>query len=356
MPSKICSIRNRRDYDIGILHRRSRLHCCVLDMVTLIRAFPPTREQVLLDSAIRILTEPREAPNGIPSEYILTRPSEDGTIDLELDNRVSSTTKEPIMARTKSKPVVESSENAFGDPIPGSTVVHEDGSTETFNPVPVREKTKQELNAEAAQAKILAKAEKTAERERALQAKKDEAERLKAGRLERIKANKEARDAKLAELGEGRTYLGSMLMLSERSKNGAYVKSGTGQLRCGDALALALDMVPPDNVIALGLLALELPENPYLHLNIGQRSMNLRNRMRGAIKKGTLTIETINALIKEHKFDTYTGVAEEKAAAAEKAKAEKAAKAAEKAAAKAAENVEVPADREPLAVESTEAA
>lgn len=113
-------------------------------------------------------------------------------------------------------------------------------------------------------------------------------------RAEAIAANKAARDAKAAELtAAGRTYVGSMTQLADRVKAGAYVKSMTGQLRSSDELAIALDAVPAVNVVILGMKALKLDVNPYTALNIGQQSMNLRNRMRGAIKKGTLTLQEV---------------------------------------------------------------
>lgn len=226
-----------------------------------------------------------------------------------------------------------------GTPEANTKVEHEDGTTEIMNPTPT---TAQDKAAEAAKAKIEAKAAKA----KIAADKKAEADAKRAERNEQIRANKEARAARLEEVAAGgeRTYLGSMLALADRVKNGAYVKGATGQLRSADELALALDEVPVDNVIQLAKIVLELEENPYTKLNTGQQSMNLRNRMRGALKKGTLTITKIKEVIEAEGFDTYKGHAEKVAAEKEakaKAKAEKEAikaKAdADKAAAKAKE-------------------
>lgn len=216
---------------------------------------------------------------------------------------------------------VPATEVDSGTPVANTKVEHEDGTTEIMNPTPT---TAQDKAAEAAKAKIEAKAAKA----KIAADKKAEAEAKRAERNEQIRANKEARAARLEEVAASgeRTYLGSMLALADRVKNGAYVKGATGQLRSADELALALDEVPVDNVIQLAKIVLELEENPYTKLNTGQQSMNLRNRMRGAIKKGTLTIAKIKEVIEAEGFDTYKGHAEKVAAEKEakaKAKAEK---------------------------------
>ncbi len=236
------------------------------------------------------------------------------------------------------------------------------GYTETINPVATPEPTKQDLAAAKAKAKIAEKEAKAAAKLKAdevkavaLAAKKEAAELAKAekaaARLEAIQskntrtkeereAAKAARAERLAALDPDGTkkYHGSMLALADRVKQGAYVKGATGQLRSTNELAEVLDAVPVDNVIQLAKIVLELPENPYVNLNSGQQSMNLRNRMRGAIAKGTLTLDAIRNCIEENGFATATdwaALAEAKRAArAEKAaivKAEKEAKAAAKA-------------------------
>lgn len=228
------------------------------------------------------------------------------------------------------------------------------GYTETINPLPKHEPTKQELKAAAALEKIaakaakkeaaeLAKAEKAAARLEAVQAKnhstKEEREAAKLERAERLAA--------LDPEGK-RKYHGSMLALADRVKQGVYVKGATGQLRSTNELANLLDAVPVTNVIQLAKIVLELPENPYTNLNSGQQSMNLRNRMRGAIKKGTLTLDTIRECIEENGFATATDWAAE-------AEAKRAARAASAAAAKAAKEAKAAAKAEAVEAEAVEA-
>lgn len=207
-----------------------------------------------------------------------------------------------------------------------------EGYTHTVNPAPEAVKTKQEIAAEKAQAKVVAKAAKAA-------ASSHLSEEAKAAKA----AAHAERQARIAALAEGRKYSGEMLSLADRVKQGAYVKSTTGQLRSTDALAEALDAVPVMNVIALAKEVLGLDENPYSRLNTGQQSMNLRNKMRGAISKGTLTIETIKEVIDREGYATAAQWAAEKVAKkAEReakmaaAKAEREAKSAAAAAVKAA--------------------
>lgn len=80
-------------------------------------------------------------------------------------------------------------------------------------------------------------------------------------------------------------YNGPMLNLRKRKDSGAYTKMANGQLACGDRVAQALGNLTPAQVIRSCLLAMALPSNPYDHLNIGQQSMNLRNKLRGCLKR-----------------------------------------------------------------------
>jgi colicin import membrane protein len=193
----------------------------------------------------------------------------------------------------------------------------------------------------AAEQAAVEKAKKKAEHEAAAKVSAEERATAAKARAEAAAAKKAERDARAEELkAAGRNYVGSMLSLAERVKAGAYVKSMTGQLRCNDELAMALDAVPVANVVALGLAALGLTENKYAHLNIGQQSMNLRNRMRGAIKKGDLTIDKVIEI------RDANGYATAEAAAAEKARI-KAEKEAKKAAdVKAKEEAKIKAEKE----------
>lgn len=217
---------------------------------------------------------------------------------------------------------------------------HEDGSTEILNPVEVPGPTPAEIRAAAKAEKEAAKAAKAAERA----AKKLERESARAAKVlvtaEQRAAAKAEREARLAELGQGKKYTGSMLALADRVRQGAYVKSITGQLRSVNELADILDPVPVDNVIRLAKIVLNLETNPYGHLNIGQQSMNLRNKMRGAIKNGVLTYDRIRYVIEENGFATGNEIMEAKA----RAKAEREARAAATKAAKSAKAATETAD------------
>ena len=86
----------------------------------------------------------------------------------------------------------------------------------------------------------------------------------------------------------------SMLVLREARKH--YVRApGTGHLVNGDNLALALAelTVPQVAIVLQQVLAIE--SNPYAHLNAGQQSMNLRNKLRGLVRRGEVTLEQIAA-------------------------------------------------------------
>jgi hypothetical protein len=159
-------------------------------------------------------------------------------------------------------------------------------------------KTKQELAEEATKAKMAAKAEKIAAAEKtkaekeekakiAAAEKKAQSEKTAAERAEAKRIKDEQKQAEAAEklAGDGRNYTGSMLALAARVKAGAYVKGSHGQLRSNDDLAVALDSVPPANVVKLAMEVLGETENKYASLNVGQQSMNYRNRLRGALKK-----------------------------------------------------------------------
>jgi hypothetical protein len=186
--------------------------------------------------------------------------------------------------------------------------------------------------AAADKVKADAKAKKDADKaEAAAKAKADK----EAKAAERA-AKKAEREAALAKATEGRNYTGSMSALAARVAQGAYVKSANGQLRSTDELATALDGVSATDVVRMGLDLLKLEENPYAALNIGQQSMNLRNRMRGAIKKQVLAIADITAYIERNsvhvvKAEDVAKARAEKAERIAKAKAEKEAKAAAKA-------------------------
>lgn len=197
--------------------------------------------------------------------------------------------------------------------------------------------TVQQLATQAALDKIAMKAAKAEAAAFAKSQREAEAKIRAEARAAKTAENAEARALRQKELAEsGRTYVGSMVSLADRVREGHYVKGLNGQLRTSDELALALDAVPPANVIKLALEALELEANPYVHLNQGQQSMNLRNKMRGAIKAGTLTVDAVKQIRDANGYATAEADAIAKKEAQVKAKAEREAKAQEIAAAKAA--------------------
>jgi len=105
-------------------------------------------------------------------------------------------------------------------------------------------------------------------------------------------------DADDADLDMSRlNYVGPMLALRRASHAGRYRKAVNGQPCCMDAVALALGGLTPDRVIFACIDALCLPSNPYFHLNIGQQSMNLRNKVRGAMNRGEIGISAILASV-----------------------------------------------------------
>jgi hypothetical protein len=178
-----------------------------------------------------------------------------------------------------------------------------------FNQTPVKESlmsaqdaekmttTAEERKAQAAVAKAerdavkaanaTAKAELAAEKLAAKEAKATAKAEATAAKAQARADAKAAREARLAELGPQ----SKMSALRDAKKN--YVKSATGLLRSNDELAQALDTVTATNVIPMALVLLKLEENPYARLNVGQQSMNLRNRLRGALKKGLVTIAQV---------------------------------------------------------------
>ena len=93
-------------------------------------------------------------------------------------------------------------------------------------------------------------------------------------------------------------YDGSMLALVSARKS--YVKAGNGILCNGDQLAVICGAHSRDETVkALGTLlfskGLTAAVNPYLSLNPGQQSMNLRNKARHALKAGTITLADVQA-------------------------------------------------------------
>jgi hypothetical protein len=90
-------------------------------------------------------------------------------------------------------------------------------------------------------------------------------------------------------------YAGPMLALRAAAKS--YTRPANGNPCCGDGLAEACGAYTREVVVKGLIAALNLPGNPYLHLNPGQQSMNLRNKTRQALKAGTVTLEQIESAL-----------------------------------------------------------
>jgi len=170
-------------------------------------------------------------------------------------------------------------------PVKESLMSAQDAAKKAASPeeVAAAKAEREAAKAAKAAAKEEAKQAKAAERQ-ANKAAKEEAKLAKAAEREAAKAEREAR---LAELGP------QAKMAALRDAKNRYVKSATGQLRSTDEIAEAFDRVTPAGVIRIALDVLGLEQNPYAHLNVGQQSMNLRNKLRGALRKGLVTVEQI---------------------------------------------------------------
>ena len=224
----------------------------------------------------------------------------------------------------------EAAENTGGTPAKGKVEHNPSIPSDKELIAKTNAANKEKADAEKAE-KAKAKAEK--------QAVKDAEKAEKAAARATAKTERETRIAALA--ADGKNYTGSMLALADRVKQGVYVKGSNGQLRSNDELAIALDGISATDVVRIGLDLLKIEDNPYTKLNIGQQSMNLRNRMRGAIKKETLTIAAVTEYVTRNKIvvvsaDDVAKARADKAERVAKAKADKEAKAAAAATAKAA--------------------
>lgn len=98
-------------------------------------------------------------------------------------------------------------------------------------------------------------------------------------------------------------YVGPMLALRSAAKT--YVKGANGNPHCNDPVAALLAGVSREaTVLALGSLlfvkGVTTSVNPYSKLNPGQQSMNLRNKLRGAMKNGFVTLEDIKQALVTH--------------------------------------------------------
>lgn len=92
-----------------------------------------------------------------------------------------------------------------------------------------------------------------------------------------------------------RRYTGRMLALVAARKS--YVRGKNGNQHTGDFIGTCFEVLPREQVVETCVEILSLPGNPYPRLNPGQQSMNLRNRVRGALQRGEITVEQIKAAI-----------------------------------------------------------
>ena len=244
----------------------------------------PEREQVLLDSARAILTTTSNEFKVAPWRTLMKNGAA-----LAKSKEVKAAAKR-IKARNPEDQAGDTfaalaqSQLGGGVDRSGSDVVESGSGDSSSNPsqgttmeADTPTKTKQELDAEKAQAKIAEKERKQREKD-AEKARKAEERKAAA---EKKAAEKAAREA---ETGT-KESTESMRALATRVKDGTYVKGKNGQLRASDHLALALESVAVEKMVAFLIKVLGLGSNPYEHLNYGQQSMNLRNRLRGVIRK-----------------------------------------------------------------------
>jgi len=91
-------------------------------------------------------------------------------------------------------------------------------------------------------------------------------------------------------------YSGPMLAL--RAARRAYAKAKNGIQCNGDKLATLCGRYKREDTVSALILAMALPGNPYLHLNPGQQSMNLRNKARHQVSNGMLSLAQIEAAYK----------------------------------------------------------
>ncbi len=228
--------------------------------------------------------------------------------------------KDPFGLLAKSRPV-EPTNGTGVEPEP-VVQLNLDGPLGAVSKTLMKEKTMtdktetvQDQKAREAQAKIKAKADKMEAAKKAKEeavataakkkadaeaARKEKADKLAADKAakaaEREKQKAERKDTPVADDGS------SMLALRDKVNLGIYTKGKNGQLRASDPLALALETVQVGDMVPLLLKTMGIKENPYTHLNQGQQSMNLRNRLRGLIRKeakieGTETVISLERLI-----------------------------------------------------------
>jgi flagellar biosynthesis GTPase FlhF len=271
----------------------------------------PDRSRQLLASAIDILTKSSNTFTltrslEMPRAIAKARQTEVKAAEKRIRARKVEPAAEPAatVVDTPPAPVIQSGYSIFNQQeVPAVT----DHSDQKAAKAAEREAAKAAKESAKA-AKESEKAAKAAERE-AAKAEKQAAIEAKRQERENAKAAREA--AKAEKLAQADGYAGSMLAL--RDARVRYVKAMNGRLRSTDEIAQVFDAVDPMGVVAIAMRALNLEANPYARLNIGQQSMNLRNRLRGALKKGIVTLDAIREL---RDAGGHTAIVESRLAAA----------------------------------------
>ena len=83
-------------------------------------------------------------------------------------------------------------------------------------------------------------------------------------------------------------------MYALRHAKARYVKGQNGHHHAPDAIGNMFTAVSPEDVVTITMKLLGHEDNLYAKLNPGQQSMNYRNRLRTAVKKGQVTVEQIH--------------------------------------------------------------
>ena len=115
--------------------------------------------------------------------------------------------------------------------------------------------------------------------------------------------SKKDETAKVETKDEAEVKSMSATMLKYRTKyEPSLSAAGRKSLNNGDDIAHLLSSLDARDVVhlaekALGLKANELWDK-YAHLNRGQQRMNAGNRIRGAVKRGELTVAKVKKVLK----------------------------------------------------------
>lgn len=90
---------------------------------------------------------------------------------------------------------------------------------------------------------------------------------------------------------EKRRYQGPMLALVRARQS--YRKGANGNPHTNDAIGEAFSHLDRETVVNLCLRLMSMQTNPYEHLNPGQQSMNLRNKLRQMVRNKMLPVDHV---------------------------------------------------------------